>query len=132
MDRYVAMLWTDPDDRYITEWALAETGSEVNIRFVTDIGELEDRCDEGGEPALILLNDRGAIHGGQEQLNRLKSHTRFSHIPVIILGEVSTADYIAECYRAGANSYITKPSSIAGTKEKVALFFRYWFDVAEV
>jgi CheY-like chemotaxis protein len=126
------MLWTDADDRYITEWALVETGSEVDIRFIADIYELEDVCDQEGEPALILLNDRGSIHGGHEQLSMLKSHTRFSHIPVIILGEVSTADYIADCYRAGANSFITKPSTIAGTREKVALFFRYWFDVAEV
>ena len=126
------MLWADADDRDLTEWAIAETGNEVPVRFVADTEELETMVGTNGEPSLILLNDRGAVHNGREQLSNLKKHAKYSHIPVAVLGEYSTRDYIRDCYRAGANTFITKPSTIAATKNKVELFFRYWFEVAEV
>lgn len=126
------MLWADADDRDLTEWALAESKTPVPVRFVSGIQEMAEVVEKEGEPAMILLNDRGAVHNGREQISRLKKETQFSHIPVAVLGEFSTKDYIRDCYRAGANSFITKPSSIAATKDKVELFFKYWFDVAEL
>ena len=132
MDRYVAMLRTDADDRDITEWAMTETGNNIPVQFVADMNELEQLVPVRGEPSLILLNDPGAAHKGHERLAAIKADTRFAHIPVVILGEISTKEYIRACYRAGANSFIIKPSSIAATKEKVEMFFKYWFRVAEL
>lgn len=132
MERYVAMLRTDTDDRDITEWAMAETGNNIPVKFITDIEELGMVIFSSGDPSLILLNDSGASHTGYERLGQLKSNTAYSHIPVIILGEISTEEYIRDCYRAGANSFITKPSTVAETKKKIELFFNYWFNVAEV
>jgi len=132
MEPYALMLRTDPDDKYLTESTMAEIGNTIPVRFIGDIKELDTVITEAGEPAVILMNDRGAIHSGNEVLKQIKTNPSYAHIPVVVLGEVSTDDYIRDCYRSGANTFITKPSTIAATRKKIETFFRYWFDVAEV
>jgi response regulator RpfG family c-di-GMP phosphodiesterase len=132
MEPYVLMMQTDADDKYITESTLTEIGNTIPVRFITGLYELDDLTTVWGEPVVILLNDLGATHRGTELLKQLKSHPSRGHIPVVVLGEISTDDYIRQCYLAGANTFITKPSSIAATRKKVETFFAYWFDVAEV
>jgi len=130
MERYVAMLRTDIDDKDITEWALNEIGSDINVKFVSDSDELDQLVISYGTPLLMLLNDTGAAHAGYERLTHLKLNPAYNHIPVILLGEISTDEYIRECYRAGANSFIVKPSTVAEAKKKISSFFDYWFNVA--
>jgi len=130
MERYVAMLRTDIDDKDITEWALDEIGSDINVKFIADADELDQLVVSSGTPSLILLNDTGAAHIGYERLTQLKLNPAYNHIPVILLGEISTDDYIRKCYRAGANSFIIKPSTVAEAKKKISLFFDYWLNVA--
>ncbi len=131
MEKYVAMLRTDNDDKYFTEWAMAETGVDIPVKFINGKEELDALIAAAGDPALLLLNDRGAVHKGQERLRHFKSNPAYNHIPVVVLGEMSTRDYIRECYRAGANSFIIKPSTVEATRKKVSDFFNYWFNVAE-
>jgi len=132
MERYVAMLRTDMDDRDITEWAMAETGVDIPVKFITGREDLDALIAASGDPALLLLNDSGAAHKGHERLKHFKSNPAYNHIPVVLLGEMSTREYIRECYKAGANSFIIKPSTVAETKAKVRDFFNYWFNVAEL
>ena len=132
MERYVAMISTDEDDRYITESTLTEIEDHIPIKYLHSISDLDELIPAEGMPSVILLNDHGITHSSDQWLKQLKAHTNYNHIPVVILGEVSTEEYIHDCYRAGANTFITKPSSIAETKKKIETFFRYWFDVAAV
>ena len=132
MASYVLMLQTDPDDQYITESALAEINSSLAIKYLQDTTGMEKYIAEMGEPALILLNDGGTITERGQILRQLKANPVYNHIPVVVLGERSSPDYIKECYRAGASTFITKPSSINTTKKKIEMFFSYWFEVAEV
>jgi DNA-binding NarL/FixJ family response regulator len=132
MERYVVMIRTDEDDQYITESTLAEIGNRVTVKYVHTIDDLDKLVAREGEPSVILLNDPGITHKSNHWLKQLKQQSPYAHIPVVVLGEVSTDEYVRECYRAGANTFITKPSSIAETKTKIETFFRYWFEVAAV
>ena len=131
METYVLMLQTDPDDKDITESALQEIGNSIPLYFIPGINELKDFVAIQGMPSVILLNDRGTTHNCQAILKQLKNDASYNHIPVVVLGEVSSTEYIRQCYRAGANTFITKPSSVEDTRKKIAAFFDYWFDVAE-
>jgi DNA-binding NarL/FixJ family response regulator len=131
MEQYVLMLQADADDKDLTESMLNEIGSPIPIRFASGMGDFSLKKAEWGEPAVILMNDRGAAHKGNEVLKLIKSHIAYAHIPLVVLGEMSTPEYIRECYRAGANTFIVKPSSIAETKKKIEGFFKYWFEVAD-
>lgn len=132
MTSYVLMLQADPDDQYLTESTLAEINPSFPIKYLEDISNLADYIAKMGEPAVILLNDRGTITERGQVLRQIKSGSSYRHIPVVVLGERSSPDYVKECYRAGASTFITKPSSVNATKKKIEMFFSYWFEVAEV
>ena len=129
---YVVMLQTDPDDQYLTEETLSEIRPSLTIKYFERMQEMESYSKEYGEPGLILLNDTGTITERGQTLRHLKSHPSYNHIPVVVLGERSSTDYIKECYRAGASTFIIKPSSLNATRKKIDLFFSYWSEVAEV
>jgi DNA-binding NarL/FixJ family response regulator len=129
---YVLMLQADPDDQHITESALAEINPSIAINYLEDLREMDNHVAIAGQPVLILLNDMGTITERGQTLRQLKSNPAYSHIPVIVLGEKSSPDYVKECYRAGASTFITKPSSVNATRKKIEMFFSYWFEVAEV
>src|SRR5688500_18504531 len=101
MGLYVLMLQTDPDDKYLTESTLAEIGNTIDVKFISNIRDMGSVIQREGDPAVILMNDRGAIHKGNEALKQVKTDPAYAHIPVVILGEVSTEEYIRECYRSG-------------------------------
>lgn len=132
MQSYVLMLQADADDRYITESAIAEAGYDFSMKFIDHIDELDSFIAKEGVPALILLSASSLIQKGYSVVRHLKSHPLCAHIPVVALGEVSADDHIKEWYRAGANTFIIKPSTLADTQKKIKTFFEYWFNVAEV
>jgi DNA-binding NarL/FixJ family response regulator len=129
---YVLMLQTDPEDQYLTESVLAEINPDLKIKFLHSIHEMNDYIAEAGDPSIILLNDNGDLSERAHTLRQLKGNRDYSHIPVVVLGENSSSEYVKECYRAGANTFIAKPSSVDAAKKKVGTFFSYWFEVAEV
>jgi len=132
MQPYVLMLQTDPDDRYITESTMDEISNNIPVQFISSLEEIDKTIVEFGQPVVILVNDQVSSHQGPGLVKKLKSNLLYSHLPVVILGEVTSSEYIQECYRAGANTFIIKPSTIAETRKKISTFFSYWFDVAEV
>lgn len=132
MEPYVLMIQTDPDDQYIVESTMREIANTISIQFIKSIEEMDRVISESGKPSVILLNDRGVLYNGTEIVKEIKSHAAYNDIPVVVLGEVSADDYVRECYRAGASTFITKPSSVAGTRKKIETFFSYWFEVAEL
>lgn len=134
MQPYVVMLQADEDDRMLTESILEEMEHRVPMHFISRISELKDKdmISASGPPSIILINNNDHRHKAIDTVKYLKTDAILSHIPVIVLGEITTSDYIKQYYRAGANTYIIKPSTVADTKKKIQLFLEYWFDVAEV
>jgi response regulator RpfG family c-di-GMP phosphodiesterase len=132
MQPYALMMQIDPDDRYITESTMDEMSNNIPVQYITSIADLDKAIVDFGQPVVILVNDQGSVQGGPSLVKKIKSNPLYSHIPVVILGEVTSSEYIQQCYRAGANTFIIKPSSVADTRTKISTFFSYWFDVAEV
>lgn len=132
MQAYVLMLQADEDDKYLTESILKEMQGSIPMHFISGTNELNSCIGSNGLPAVILINNQDHRHKAIEVVRSIKADSQLNHIPVVVLGEITTADYIKKYYRAGANSYITKPSTIAGMRKKIGLFLDYWFEVAEV
>ena len=104
----------------------------IPMHFIARLSEVEDMIASSGLPAVILINNQDHRHKAIDVVKHLKADSRLNHIPIVVLGEITTPDYVRQYYRAGANTYITKPSTIAATRKKIQLFLAYWFDVAEV
>ena len=60
-------------------------------------------------PDLILLDINMPEIGGYEVMRALQADRRWSKIPVIFLTADRSAETEVECFRVGANDFITKP-----------------------
>jgi CheY-like chemotaxis protein len=83
---------------------------------------------EAGEPVpvCILLDLKLPKVSGLEVLRQLKTHPKFSAIPVIILTTSAEDQDIEEAYRLGCNSYIVKPVEFNKFMEVAAQVEVYW------
>lgn len=61
------------------------------------------------QPDLILLDVMMPVMDGFEVARKLKSNSKTSSIPIIMLSAASTADSIRKGLEAGARDYIVKP-----------------------
>ena len=132
MTTYVLMLQADEDDTYLTQTLLSEMQESIPMHFISDVRELGECVNKHGLPAAILINNQDHRHQAIEIVKNFKADQELNYIPIVVLGEITTADYMQQYYRAGANSYITKPSTIAAMRKKIRLFLDYWFEVSEV
>lgn len=131
------MLEHDEDDRYITNSVIDELRYDINLEFVTYSHELFawlENCKEKGlpYPVLILVTLQSTPMDAKKILQELKSSEDYKHIPVVLLTELKDKAVIKECYALGASSFIQKPSSNKGNHDKIATFFKYWFETAEL
>ena len=129
---YVLMLESDSDDLYFTEATLSEIGSQVPVKFVSNSNDLIGYLATEWKPSLILLSHNAYPLNALELMKQIKNNPEYSAIPVVILSENLTPEYVRYCYRSGANSVITKPSSVEGTQHKIRTFLNYWFQVVEL
>jgi CheY-like chemotaxis protein len=83
-------------------------------------------------PAFVLLDLNMPGLDGRDVLSVLKRDTALHAIPVIVFTTSSNSRDIEECYRLGANSYLTKPISYSALEEKVGLIASYWLNASEL
>lgn len=127
----------DPDDRLMAFEAAEELGFSDLLVTVDDGQELLDtlrrRLDEGaGCPALILLDLNMPRMGGKEALQEIRLDPRLLHIPVVVFTTSASEEDIAEIYRLGVNSFITKPGSFAELVRIVDRLRTYWLETVKL
>ena len=69
---------------------------------------------------------------GREALERIKSDATLVEIPVVILTTSSLGADVADSYRLGVNSFITKPVTFTGLVEAMNVLGRYWLEIVEL
>lgn len=77
-------------------------------------------------PALILLDLKLPLVSGLELLKWIRAHPVLHSLIVIIFTSSTEPNDIAEAYRAGANSYLVKPTSLTTLIELAAGIRSYW------
>jgi CheY-like chemotaxis protein len=131
----------DPDDRQLTEDALAECRLANDIHFVEDGEQLLDYLLRRGQytamakdplPGLILLDLNMPRKDGREALKEIKAHPDLRRIPIIVLTTSKAEEDILRTYDLGVNSYITKPVTFASLVEIIKVLGRYWFEIVEL
>lgn len=87
------------------------------------VNAIEETQDEIG---LIILDLKLPKIDGMDVLKFLKKNPRYCPIPVVIFSTTSEVKVIAEGYRHGVNSFITKPISYEKFIEKMKVLKEYW------
>jgi CheY-like chemotaxis protein len=99
-------------------------GAEA-LDFIFATGQYSGRKVENG-PKVILLDLRLPKVDGMEVLRRVKSDERTRTIPVVVLTSSKEDRDVAESYKLGVNSYISKPVEFEAFAKTVSELGLYW------
>jgi two-component system response regulator len=77
-------------------------------------------------PSLVVLDYRLPKRSGLEVLNSLRSVDATRAIPVVMFTSTDDDATVSACYRAGANSFVAKPSDPKKYVQRVAQFTNHW------
>lgn len=77
-------------------------------------------------PALILLDLKLPLVSGLEVLKWIRAHPLLHSLVVIVFTSSAEPRDINEAYRAGANSYLVKPSNLSTLTELAVGIRSYW------
>ena len=136
---HVLLAEDDADHAFFTTRAFREAhGDRVEMRTVADGEQLLDYLHQRGDfvdaprPHLIVLDLKMPKKGGLEVLAELHEQAELRVIPVVVLSSSNRREDVNASYERGANSYVTKPASLAGLRQGVSELARYWMDVAQL
>ena len=99
-------------------------GAEA-LDFIYRRGIYAERSPEE-QPNLILLDLRMPRVDGMEVLKQLKGDERTKSIPIVVLTSSTECPDLEECYRLGANSYVSKPVEFNAFADTAAKIGMYW------
>ncbi|HLL60486.1 MAG TPA: response regulator [Candidatus Nitrosocosmicus sp.] len=131
----------DPDDRMMTEDALAESRLANDLHCVDDGEELLDYLyhrnkhsdpQKSPRPGLILLDLNMPKVDGREALKEIKKDASLRQIPIVVLTTSKTEEDIYKSYDLGVNSFITKPVTFEGLVQAMKTMGKYWFEIVEL
>ena len=104
----------DLDDKTWVEEACKAINCSLEIEFVENGRQVMDYLSKasGTEmPSLIVLDLNMPELDGRQTLQRLKNHSDYKDIPVVIVTTSSNKLDIDICKRLGASLYLTKPDT---------------------
>jgi CheY-like chemotaxis protein len=140
LDNIILVAESDPNDRALILRAIGETDVAANAIAVRDGEEALDYLFAKGayagrdvrvQPRLILLDLALPRMGGLEVLRRLRQDERTRLLRVVAICSSDQARDVNDAYRAGANSYIHKPTDPARFAEAMQLVARFWLTINE-
>lgn len=95
------------------------------IRYLRGEGEFADRV-KFPVPNVILADLNMPEMNGFDFLKWLRQHPECTIIPTIIFSSSAMESDIRMAYRLGANSFLSKPSTIDSMVELLRSLFDYW------
>ena len=137
----ILMVDDDEEDCLVVHDAFAHIDLAHDLRTVGNGEELLDYLSRTGRyenrllspaPDLILLDLNMPCKDGREALGELKADRRWRQIPVVVLTTSTSEDDVSFAYRAGASSYIAKPSTFQAWIDLVRRLHEYWFELARL
>jgi CheY-like chemotaxis protein len=109
----------DQEDRYLLHTAFEEIGRSNDIYLVENglqvFTYLDSSIEQTNMPSLIVLDLNMPILNGMETLSRLKAHSLYKDIPVIIFTTSVHEVEKEKCLAIGAADFIKKPARFQQT-----------------
>lgn len=123
----ILLIDDDEDDRYLLDQAFARVLPRRARVLLGDGEEAVTYLHNCSQPPPLIVTDLNMpLLSGWELLCRLRQTSPFEAVPIVVLSTSGSADDEHRCCRAGANAYLTKPTTIAGLTELVQCMARLW------
>lgn len=124
----------DEDFFFFVNEAYQELKIPNALEYFKDGDELLERLSDKTKPlpCLILLDLNMPKMSGQKTLKMIRSTPALQHLPTVILTISDSQEEILECYRLGANSFITKPGTPVRIKQMMTQLKLYWLECVQM
>jgi len=81
-------------------------------------------------PDLVLLDLKLPGWDGKELLQRIRRSPRWGTTVVLVFSGSDLERDVSDCYRLGANAYVTKPADLDGYRKTLAAIVAFWLGAA--
>jgi len=134
-DVEILLVEDNPNDVELTLRALQKQNLSSKVFVVKDGAEALDFMFGSGaysqrkvekRPKVVLLDLKLPKVDGIEVLRRIKTDSRTSHIPVVMLTSSQEERDVVDSYNLGVNSYIVKPVDFSNFVHVVSELGIYW------
>ena len=131
----ILLVEDNPADAELATRALKKNNLANKLVWVKDGAEALDLLfgkgnyagrEQNNVPHVILLDLRLPKVDGLEVLRIIKNDERTKYIPVVVLTSSKEDRDVAESYKLGVNSYISKPVAFEAFARTVAELGMYW------
>ncbi|MDD5206619.1 MAG: response regulator [Desulfobacterales bacterium] len=128
----------DFDDRLLLEEAFSSYKDVCELFFVRDGEELMEYLHRRGRysdpktspvPGLILLDLNMPKKDGRQALSEIKDDPALKEIPLVVWTTSALEEDKLRCLGAGADGYVTKPSSFHELNEAIKTLYMDWLRV---
>lgn len=117
----ILLIEDDQDDIDLMQDTLNDNGVDFTLEVIKQGDRVIPYLEMSKSfPDIILLDLNLPKMHGREILERIRSAPDFKNIPVAILTTSSSREDIQFCLKAGANAFLTKPSTVDGFNETIA------------
>ncbi|MBI2996453.1 MAG: response regulator [Candidatus Melainabacteria bacterium] len=110
------------EDSKINSNLLVANNGKAALDLLNNIVESQSKL-----PDIILIDINLPKMSGLEVLNKIKSKTITSHVPVVIFTSSDSISDMKYCYQNGADLFIRKPNNIKDLKEIMLYIKEYSF-----
>ena len=131
--KIILLVEDNPSDVDLTRMAFDKNKIDAEMHVVRDGVQAIDYLfkKDGEVPDLILLDLKLPRMDGFSVLDRIRSHDRTKHIPVIIVTTSNDEQTIARSYSTGANDFIHKSPGFRQFSEALARAIRKWMEESD-
>jgi CheY-like chemotaxis protein len=128
----------DDNDALLLEMAFAKAGVDQKLTRVKDGAELIQYLNGEGDytdharfplPCLLLLDLKMPYKNGFEVLEWIREQPTHKHLIVAVLTASKAETDTRKAYHLGANSYLVKPTTMAGLETLARRVKEYWLDL---
>lgn len=117
---FILLVEDDPDDVELMQEALKTATIDYTIKIVNQGDKVMSYLEVCNNfPSVIILDLNIPKLHGREVLNLIKTSERFKRIPVAILTTASSQKEKEQCLHAGADTFLTKPSTVDGFNQTI-------------
>ena len=126
-----------PDQKLFAR-AIKKTNFQIDLDIVANGEEAleylmnnNDTVNEesNSPPDLIMLDINMPRVNGKQVLSTIKQDPKLKCIPVVVYTTSNQNSDIAECYKLGANCYVTKPSRLKETLNTISKITEFWLRI---
>ncbi|MDB5239386.1 MAG: Response regulator rcp1 [Spirosoma sp.] len=123
------------DYRFLVQQVFKLFLPQYPLRLFADGMDLIQAIESGNDlpgaelPKLILLDVDMPKLSGPQTLERLKQHTVWQSVPVVMMSNRMDDSFVSACYQRGACSFLVKPMDLGQLKQIMTLLCHYWLDL---